>query len=72
MQTCAKTKSQSINPTPELMSELSSQVVVEEDIPASDEDKSTLSPLTELTTLIKSMKPKSDAGKFKEPKPFTG
>ena len=72
MQTRAKTKSQSINLTPELMSELSPQVVVEEDIPASDEDKSTLSPLAELATLIKSMKPKSDAGKFKEPEPFTG
>ena len=72
MQTHAKTKSQSINLTPELMSELSPQVVVEEDIPVSDKDKSTLSPLAELATLIKSMKPKSDAGKFKEPEPFTG
>ena len=72
MQTRTKTKSQSINLTPELMSELSPQVVVEEDIPVSDEDKSTLSPLTELATLIKSLKPKSDAGKFKEPEPFTG
>ena len=73
MQTHAKAKSQSTNPTnptPELMTELDSQVVVEEDNPASDKDKSTLSPLMELTSLLKSMKPKSNAGKFKEPEPF--
>ena len=54
------------------MTELDPQIVVEEDIPASDEDKSTLSPLTELASLLKSMKPKSDAGKFKEPELFMG
>ena len=39
MQTRAKTKSQSINPTPELMTELSPQVVVEEDIPVSENQR---------------------------------
>ena len=72
MQTCAKAKTQSTNPTPEIMTELNPQVVVEEDNPASDEDKSSISPLTELVSLLKSMKPKSDTGKFKEPEPFTG
>ena len=72
MQTCAKAKTQSINPTPEIMTELDPQVVVEEDKSASDEDKSSTSPLTELASLLKSMKLRSNAGKFKEPELFTG
>ena len=72
MQTHAKAKTQSTNPTPEIMTELDPQVLVEEDNLPSDEDKSSTSPLTELASLLKSMKPKSDAGKFKELKPFTG
>ena len=54
------------------MTELNPQVIVEEDNLPSDKDKSSTSPLTELVSLLKSMKPKSDAGKFKEPELFTG
>ena len=71
MQTRAKAKTQSTNPTPEIMTELNPQVIVEEDNPPSDKDTSSTSPLTELASLLKSMKPKSDAGKFKEPELFT-
>ena len=71
MQTCAKAKTQFTNPTPEIMTELDPQVIVEEDNLPSDKDKSSTSPLTELVPLLKYMKPKSNAGKFKEPEPFT-
>ena len=67
-----KTKTQSTNPTPEIMTELDPQVIVEEDNLPSDEDKSSTSPLIELASLLRSMKLKSDAGKFKEPELFTG
>ena len=53
MQTCTKTKSKNTNHTPEIMTELNPQVVVEEDNPASDENKSSTSPLTELTVAQK-------------------
>ena len=71
MQTCAKAKTQSTNPTPEIMTVLDPQVIVEEDNLPTNEDKSSTSPLTEVVSLLKSMKPISDAGKFKEPEPFT-
>ena len=71
MQTRTEAKTQSTNPTPEIMTELNPQVIVEEDNLPSDEDKSSTSPLTELVSLLKSMKPNSNAGKFKEPEPFT-